>query len=120
MAVASITAAALCVTAMAGSSPHGNVGVSDRRQYARDYTAKTNSGNVVADEIFAGIQCLRIDTGAAVSENLLESRKKASSVTATVSVDYISYPMLVRAFSSHTAYKNGQQLFEEYYVFETA
>lgn len=122
MAVAAITAAALCVTAIAddySTSHHGSVKVSDRRQYAREFKA-TTTYLAVADEIFAGIQCARYDTGAAASENLLESRKNTFGVSASVSVDYVSYPMLVRAFSSHTAYKNGKQLFEEYNMSETA
>lgn len=114
--VAAIAAAALCVTAMA--STHGSVDIDKQAKYWRSFKAETEYP-AGANEIYAGIQCLRVDTGTAASENWLESAEAKDGVLvtyveATVSVSYASYPMLVRAFSSHTAYKNGQQLFEEY------
>lgn len=118
MVVAAITVAAISVTAMAADFEY-SVGVSRREKYWREFRAETRY-SAGADEIFAGIQCLRLDTGAAASENLLNSAKNATYVAASVSVDYASYPMLVRAFSNHSAYKNGQTLFKEYGESEAA
>lgn len=116
--VAAITTSAICVTAMAADYEY-SVGVSRREKYWREFTAVTRYIKSV-DEIYAGLQCLRVDTGAAASENVLEKNEHATYVAASVSVDYESYPMLVRAFSNHSAYKNGQQLFIEYDESETA
>jgi len=113
MVIAAIAAAAICVTAMASSSPHGSVEIDQQEKYWRSFLAETHD-SVPMDKIYAGIQCLRLDTGAAASENLLKSGYNMDEVYASVSVDYATYPMLVRAFSSHTAYKDGQQRFEEY------
>ena len=115
MAVAALAAAAISVTAMAADDfgfSH-SVRVSDRAKYWREFTAETKSSEIM-DEIFAGIQCLRLDTGAAASDNLLEQRKKTDEVHVSVSVTYASYPMEVRAFSSHSAHKGGKMIYEEY------
>lgn len=52
MVIAAITAAALCVTAMAGSSPHGSVDILTQAKYWREFKAETTYSSG-ADEIFA-------------------------------------------------------------------
>ena len=112
MVVAAITTAAICVTAMASSSEHGSVDIDQQEKYWRSFKATTTNSEPV-DIIYAGIQCLRLDNGAPASENILEPDYNTDEVYATVSVDYSSYPMLVRAFSSHSAHKNGKMIFDE-------
>lgn len=109
--MAAVIAVTLSVTALADDTEEKNpckTYVSARRQYARDFKAETNYDYGMAEIITAGIRCLRIDTGAAVSDGDLVTEKNSNHAEVYETVSYIPYSMKVRAFGSHSAYKNGQ------------
>ncbi|MDE6728786.1 MAG: hypothetical protein K2J80_12740, partial [Oscillospiraceae bacterium] len=88
--------------------------VYERRQYAREFAVETKYKKGTVDIITAGIECLRIDTGAKVGTGELVSNKNSSSAVAYESVLYSDCAKQVRAFGSHSAYKNGQTVVFEF------
>lgn len=104
----------LTVTAFAYSFSYRTY-ISNYGQYSRTYTAETKltSGSVV-DIIFAGVHCARIDTGATVGSGDETTNTNSAIATASDSISYNPYGMLVRGFGAHTAYDNGQTLLSQY------
>lgn len=78
----SVTAAALGVTALADpitDTYSCRTYVYERRQYSRELAVETKYKKGTVDIITAGIECLRIDTGAKVGTGEPVSSKNGSS-----------------------------------------
>ncbi|MDE6728647.1 MAG: hypothetical protein K2J80_12025 [Oscillospiraceae bacterium] len=88
--------------------------VSDRREDLREFTVKTIYKKGTVDIITAGIQCCRMDNGTNVGPGELISNKNSSVAVAYESVKYSDCSRAVRAFGSHSAYKNGQTVVFEF------
>ena len=113
IAIAAVTTVALGVTALAVDRISCRTYLYERRQYAREFITHTAYTEYV-DIVTAGIQCLRIDTGAEVGTGELVSNKNSCTATASQSVLYVDCSQQVRAFGSHSAYKNGKAVLFEF------
>lgn len=117
--MAVLITASLSVTSFAQGITVYRTYISVYSSTIKEFTAETKYKELV-NIVTAGIQCLRIDTGAQVGKGYLASDGSANApksvyyVAAFEGFDRSSYSMKIRALGSHSAYKDGQAVLFEF------